>query len=384
MGIQEYDVFIAGGAIAGPVAAKFCAKQGLKTLLIERAKVPRDKPCSGIQFPYFEKIIGDPIPPDRLCHNTLSKVEMHFPNGRVTQAGFPMLSFMRSTFDEWLCRLAQGYGAEFRDGCNFKSFEESDSATLIHLETGGKLETIRAKYVIDATGMRAIIRRQLRGGEGFQRGGTGATLNYYFTAEGDLQPDTLYQFWNIEFNDTMFAWVYNKTLSDGQDYWVVGTGYGKDIYLHLDRFFEHVKNLYHLKNVSIVKKEGYSAGMSLMDDRRIWLGERGFLMTGDAAGLIDVTRGVGMDAAALSGRLAAKAIGLSARESRPVGEAYARLMKGLVAQTRKNQHSGVQLCATNAALQAYLDKGMMRMGLRMFLQSRLNRFRSGERQVMLP
>ena len=81
--MKAYDVFIAGGAIAGPVAAKFCAKQGLKTLLIEKGKVPREKPCSGIQFPYFEKIIGDPIPPARLCNHTLSKVEMHFPNGRV-------------------------------------------------------------------------------------------------------------------------------------------------------------------------------------------------------------------------------------------------------------------------------------------------------------
>ena len=69
---------------------------------------------------------------------------------------------------------------------------------------------------------------------------------------------------------------------------------------------------------------------------------------------------------------------------RPVGETYARLMKGLVAQTRKNQHSGVQSCATNAELQAYLDKGMTRMGVRMFIQGRLNRLRSGEHQVMLP
>jgi len=36
--MQAYDVFIAGGAIAGPVAAKFCAMQGLKTLLVEQAK----------------------------------------------------------------------------------------------------------------------------------------------------------------------------------------------------------------------------------------------------------------------------------------------------------------------------------------------------------
>ena len=42
--LKEYDVFIAGGAIAGPVAAKFCARQGLKTLLVERARLPREKP----------------------------------------------------------------------------------------------------------------------------------------------------------------------------------------------------------------------------------------------------------------------------------------------------------------------------------------------------
>ena len=113
--MKEYDVFVAGGAVAGPVAAKFCALQGLETLLVERKKVPREKSCSGIQFPYFEKIIGDPIPPERLCNHTLSRVEMHFPNGRVIDNKFPMLNFMRDTFDEWLCLLAQSYGAEFRE-----------------------------------------------------------------------------------------------------------------------------------------------------------------------------------------------------------------------------------------------------------------------------
>lgn len=382
--MQKYDVFIAGGAAAGLVAAKFCAMQGKKTLLVEKAKVPREKTCSGIQFPYFERIIGGPIPPNRLCNHVLSKVVMHLPNGQVIRSKFPMLSFMRSSFDEWLCHLAQDYGAEFRDECGFKSFEESDGSIPVHLENGGKIETIKTKYVIEASRMRAIIRRQLKKEAGFQKGSSGATLNYYFTADGDLQPDTLYQFWNIEFNDAMFAWVYNKTLSDGQDYWVVGTGYKEDIYLHQDKFFDHVKALYHLRNVNIVKKEGYSASMVLQADQRIWLGERNFLMTGDAAGLIDVTRGVGMDAAALSGRLAAKAIKLAEKENKPVIETYSRLMKALVDQTRKNQHNGVLSCATNEELQAYLLQGLGKMGLHLNLQKFLNRFRSAERQVRLP
>jgi flavin-dependent dehydrogenase len=382
--MKEYDVFIAGGAVAGPVAAKFCAMQGLKTLLVEKAKVPREKPCSGIQFPYFEKIIGDPVPPERLCNNTLSKVEMHFPNGRVTSAKFPMLNFMRDVFDEWLCQLAQSYGAEFRDGCRFKDFDETDSGIIVSLEIDKVVEKVKANYVIDATGMRPVIRRKLRKEAGFQMGSTGAALNYYFTADGDLEPDKLYQFWDIEYNNMMFAWVYNKTLNDGNDYWVVGTGYDKDIYERLDLFFDHIKELYHLKNINVVKKEGYSSSLSFADEERIWLGEGNFLMAGDAAGLIDLTRGVGMDSAALSGRLAAKAIGLSKKNGKPVIDVYSQVMKNLVDQTMKNQERGILAFETNDELQAYLEKGMPKMGLNLFVQSFLNRIRSGERQVMIP
>ena len=382
--MKEYDVFIAGGAVAGPVAAKFCAKQGLKTLLIEKARVPREKPCSGIQFPYFEKILGDKIPRDRLCNNELTKVEMHFPNGKVVSSKFPMLNFMRDTFDEWLCRLAESYGAEFRDGCRFKDFEETENGTIVFLETDQGIEQIKADYIIDATGMRPAIRRKLRKERGFQEGSSGAALNYYFTADGDLEHDKLYQFWNIEFNNMMFAWVYNKTLNDGKDYWVVGTGYDKDIYMHLDIFFNHVKEVFHLKNVNIVKKEGYSSSLTFDDDDRIWLGEKNFLMIGDAAGLIDLTRGVGMDSAALSGRLAAKAIHFARKNRKPVIEVYARLMKKLVNQTRRNQKRGITTFKTNEELQEYLDRSMLKMGLNMLLQSFLNKYRSGEQQVLLP
>jgi len=382
--MKEYDVFIAGGAIAGPVAAKFCAKQNLKTLLIEKDKVPREKPCSGIQFPYFEKIIGDAIPASRLCNNALSKVEMRFPNGKMISSNFPMLNFMRDTFDEWLCILAQDYGAEFRDGCRFKDFEETDDGIIVHLETEKSTETIKTKYIIDATGMRPVIRRKLRKDNGFKKGSTGAALNYYFTADGNLEPDKLYQFWNIDYNNMMFAWVYNKTLNDGKDYWVVGTGYDKDVIMRLDSFFEHIKELYQLRNVIIVKKEGYSSSMTFEDEERIWLGEKNFLMAGDAAGLIDLTRGVGMDAAALSGRLAAKAIGTAEESGKPVIDVYSRLMKHLVKQTRKNQQTGILSFASNEELQDYLDKGLIKMGLNMTLQSVLNKVRSAERQVMMP
>lgn len=105
--MRHYDVLIAGGAVAGPVAAKFLAAAGLSVLLIEKDAVPRER------------------------------------------------------------------GAEFRDRCLFKSLEE-------------------------------------RAGRG--RSGSAHAV----------------QFWNIEYNNMKLAGVY-KTLGDGKDYWMAGTGYDRGI-----------------------------------------------------------------------------------------------------------------------------------------------------------
>jgi flavin-dependent dehydrogenase len=309
---------------------------------------------------------------------------MHRPNGRAITVPFPMLNFMRYSFDEWLCLLAQSYGAEFRDGCCLDEFEETDDGIILHIRTAEGTESIKARYVIDATGMRPAIRRKLRPTSGFRENKPMASLNYYFSADGNLQPDKLYQFWNIEYNKSMFAWVYNKTLQDGHDYWVIGTVYDQDIRQRLDRFFDDVKALYHLTNVRIVKQEGYSSTMSFTDEGMIWLGERNILIVGDAAGLIDPKRGVGMDAAALSGRLAAKAIGLARASGEPVGVIYARLMRRVVDQTRRNQQHGIASLHTNDELQAYLDQGFVKLGLNMVFQSLGNMFRGAEQQVLLP
>lgn len=115
---QKYDVLIVGGGIGGSIAAKFAVKSGLKTFLIEKDKTPRNKPCSGIQFQYFEKILGEKIPKERLCKNQLNRVEMHFPDGKSTGAPFKMLNFMRKPLDDWLNQVAQDNGAEFLDQCN--------------------------------------------------------------------------------------------------------------------------------------------------------------------------------------------------------------------------------------------------------------------------
>ena len=98
--------------------------------------------------------------------------------------------------------------------------------------------------------------------------------------------------------------------------------------------------------------------------------EKNFLMAGDAA--------------ALSGRFAAKAIGLAQKSGEPVVGLYSGLMRHLVRQTKKNQQAGILSFGSNEELQNYLDKGIIKMGLNMAVQSFLNKIRSAERQVMIP
>ena len=65
-------------------------------------------------------------------------------------------------------------------------------------------------------------------------------------------------------------------------------------------------------------------------------------------------------------------------------EIYQRLMRRLVKQTGENQQRGIMSFQNNGELQAFLDKSVMKMGLNMMLQSRLNKLRSAEKQVMIP
>jgi flavin-dependent dehydrogenase len=382
--MNSFDVIVVGGGIAGSVAAKYATQSELQTLLVEKEKTPRDKACSGIQFPYFERIIGDTIPRDRLCKVQLTKIKMILPSGKSYGSSFKMLNFMRKPFDQWLNQLAQQYGATFIDECRFRDFEQVNDQIIVRLQqTKDPVESYSTRFLVDATGLRPVIRQKLRPHD-FHRTSMGATLNYYIDGSGDLDPNTLYQFWNLDWNDAMFAWVYQKTLDDGNNYWVVGTGCNTgNIIDRQTQFYNYLQREYALQG-NVIKKEGYSHHIDLSSRDRIWLGEDRILMVGDAAGLVDPTRGVGMDSAALSGRLAAQALVTEARRGGSVLKEYDRLMARLVAQTQRNQRRGITQFQSNEALQQHLTRHMIKTGIIMWYQSFRNRFRSVQNLVMLP
>jgi flavin-dependent dehydrogenase len=384
--MQQYDLFIAGGGVGGSVAAKFAARGGLKTLLVEKCKTPRGKPCSGIQFGYLEKIIGEKIPRDRLCRHQIRLIRMCFHDGTSFYGTFPMLNYMRKTFDHWLNQVAQDNGAEFRDECEFLDFEEDgEGVTVTVRQRGGGPEKLRARYAIDATGLDSQpMRRKLRPGDFSGNASTGGGINYYIEGKARLLPFALYQFWNLEYSDAMFAWIYNKTLDDGKDYWVAGTAaLSGDVRARQDAFYGYVRDRFGLKG-DIVEKEEYFISMDMKSKDRVWLGQGRVLMVGDSAGLMDGVRGVGQDAAALSGRFAAQAVLQADRAGTRALDEYSRLAAMITEQTRRNQEREIDQFKSNDELKAYIKGNLVSTGVKMAAQSVLNRFRPPERIRLLP
>ena len=374
--MEECDVVVVGGGVAGSVAARFAAKGGFKTLLVERFKTPRNKPCSGIQFQYFEKLIGEKIPREKLCRNELFKVEMITPKGKVLKGKMKMLNFWRSTFDSWLNSLAANAGADFRDNTSLIDFVESKDKIIVKIATENMRSEVKASYLIGADGMLSKIRRKMQP-QDFDKKASGATVNYYFVGDANLDPNTLYMFYNREFCPLMFAWVYLK-----DDKWVIGTGANENPSEYADRFFNYVKEKYELRG-EIVKKEGFSSTLK----STVYLGEERILMVGDAAGLVDLYRGVGMDNAALSGRLAVKAITKAEEEGleAEAAKAYENLMKKVVKKIEANAKRQMKRLSSNNELEKSLSPlSMLKGGLHMLIANEINKILPPEKLIFLP
>ncbi len=176
----------------------------------------------------------------------------------------------------------------------------------------------------------------------------------------------------------MFAWIYKKS-----NLWVVGTGYSENVREHAQAFLEYVQAKYHLQG-EIVKREGYASAFKLLSDRQVFLGKGNLLFVGDAAGLVDLSRGVGMDGAALSARRAAIAMAKSQQTGTPALEPYEKSMAKMVKKIRKSASRLVSTVHNNEELAAMLRKNLLRMGLGMMLGNLANKLVGWNRTILLP
>lgn len=191
--MNRWDAVVVGAGPAGSVAAMLLARRGARVLLLDRARFPRDKPCSEYLTPETTRVL------ERLGAGILESVEANAParlTGMklVTPDGIeavgrfrpgpgyaPPRSYAfalpRTTFDQVLVEAAVGAGVELRmeSAVDDLLWESGSVGGVEARETGnGKREAIRARVVIGADGLRSVVARRL----GFRRSGPPRRIAY--------------------------------------------------------------------------------------------------------------------------------------------------------------------------------------------------------------
>jgi flavin-dependent dehydrogenase len=161
-----FDVIVVGGGPGGSVAAKRCVKSGLKTLLLERKKLPRDKVCSGmVMGPWAKDIIQQEfgtIPGEILAEPCeLSGHMMHVPGTAPQRILCKTPLAWRKDLDFWMIQIARKAGVEIRDGARVKKMSQKANSCTVTMTQGKTPRELKARFVIGADGGASAVRKSV-------------------------------------------------------------------------------------------------------------------------------------------------------------------------------------------------------------------------------
>ncbi|HAR95856.1 MAG TPA: hypothetical protein DCR97_07840 [Deltaproteobacteria bacterium] len=159
-----YDVIVAGAGPAGCVAAKRCAEKGLRTLLIERRRLPRDKVCSGMIVGRLAKAMveeGFSELPRDIVLETLPGLTLWVPEAGQSTIRTSVAITWRRDLDFWMAKEALEKGVEVWDRSVVKGLASDGSRCSVVVEKQGATQELAARFVIGADGINSTIREFL-------------------------------------------------------------------------------------------------------------------------------------------------------------------------------------------------------------------------------
>ncbi|HZX20603.1 MAG TPA: NAD(P)/FAD-dependent oxidoreductase [archaeon] len=159
-----YDVIIVGAGPAGGSAGIHCAKNSLKTLIIEDHDVIGEPVhCGECLSTYATKNTGI-NPPESVISEHVKGVRVIFPDGTNSVLNEDGFVLEKEKFEQWLSEEAEKNGAEVKLGTRLLSLERKNGIWELQTSKGA----LKTKIVIDASGVSAVVSRLLKLNERFE------------------------------------------------------------------------------------------------------------------------------------------------------------------------------------------------------------------------
>ena len=150
-----YDVDIVGGGPAGATCAAFCAKAGLRVVVLEREKFPREKVCGDCLNPSIWPVLRRLSVEERVLGQTNAKLErvefIALDGRRVSVPLKSEVAIKRSAFDALLLQRAREAGAEVYEQVTLTSITRSHEWLLNN--------ELRTRILVAADGRNSTVAR---------------------------------------------------------------------------------------------------------------------------------------------------------------------------------------------------------------------------------
>ncbi|HHP7245078.1 MAG TPA: geranylgeranyl reductase family protein [Elainellaceae cyanobacterium] len=288
-----YDCIVVGAGPAGGSAAYHLAKRGRSVLVLEKASLPRYKPCGGGVSPQVAQWFDfDFTPAISLKINSLRYTwKMGDPVEVALDVVEPIWMVRRDVFDHFLVKQAQNQGAELRDRTKVMGLEFKSDRWQVNTTS----DPVEGRFIIAADGAKGSMAKWL----GFKN----RKLRFAGALEAEAVADVKTpQSIHFEFGMVKNGYIWNFPKADGYSIGV-GTFRGGE-----PQDFKKILTEYStMFGVDLTTTRQFGHPICLWDGNQT-LHTQNAILAGEAACVVDPFSAEGIRPSIFSGVKAAEAI----------------------------------------------------------------------------